>query len=51
MLSTIGNPIYALQNILKKEKNLVVIEKIFKDTRILFEKPIIIIPRNKSDSK
>jgi hypothetical protein len=42
---------YALQDVSGKEKGLVAIEKIFKGTRILSEEPIIIISRNKMNSK
>jgi hypothetical protein len=44
--STIDNSIYTFQDVLKKGKGLVVIEKISKGMRILFKEPIIIIPYN-----
>jgi fructose-bisphosphate aldolase class 1 len=51
MQSTTGNSMYALQDILRKEKGLVAIEKISKGTQILFEEPIITISRNKPVNK
>jgi hypothetical protein len=39
MQSTTGNSIYALQDVLGKEKSLAAIEKISKGTRILSEEP------------
>jgi hypothetical protein len=44
MQSTTGNPMYALRDVPDKGKGLVAIEKISKGTRILSEKPIIIVP-------
>jgi hypothetical protein len=51
MQSTTGNSMYALQDVLRKGKGLVAIEKIFKGTRILSEKLIITIPRNGMNSE
>ena len=51
MQSTTGNPIYALRDVPGKGKGLVAIEKISKGTRILFEEPIITVPRNEPISK
>jgi hypothetical protein len=51
MQSTTSNSMYALQDVLGKGKGLVIIEKIFKGTRILSEEPIITIPSNKISSK
>jgi hypothetical protein len=42
---------YVLRDVPRKRKSLVAIEKISKGTRILFEEPIIIVPRNKPDSE
>jgi hypothetical protein len=46
-----SNPLYALQDILRKRKGLVVIKKISKSMQILFKKLIIIIPSNEISSK
>ena len=51
MQSTIGNSMYALQDVSGKGKGLVAIEKISKGTRILSEEPIITVPRNEPVSE
>ena len=48
---TTGNSMYAFQDVPRKGKGLVAIEKVSKGTRILSEEPTIIVPHDEPDSE